>query len=73
MAQHISLKFQNDTANEGFRLISAGLKLSKLPSRNVIGTNGKAVHISLRFRNNAASTPFQLETLGLGLFKLPEQ
>ena len=71
MAQHISLKFQNDTANDGLRLISAGLKLSKLPSRNITGTNGKAVHISLKFDNS--TTAFHLKTLGIGLFKLPEQ
>jgi len=73
MAQHISLKFQNDTANEGLRLMSIGAQISKLPARNITSVNYKGTHISLKFQNNAASTAFQLQTLGIGLSKFPEQ
>lgn len=73
MAQHISLKFQNDTANEGLRLYLFGSKLSKLLIRNAIGTNYKGTHISLRFRNNSSGESLHLQTLGLGIIKLVEQ
>lgn len=73
MAQHISLKFQNNTANDGIRLFTVGLKITKLPSRNVTSVNYKANHISLKFQNNTAATAFQLQTLGIGMAKLPEQ
>lgn len=73
MAQHISLKFQNNTANDGIRLFTVGLKIAKLPVRNITSVNYKATHISLKFQNNTASTAFQLQTLGLGISKLPEQ
>lgn len=73
MAQHISLKFQNNTANEGVRLYLVGLKLSKLPSRNVVGANYKGTHISLRFRNNSSGESLQLQALGVGMVKLLEQ
>ena len=73
MAQHISLKFQNNTTNEGVRLYLVGLKIAKLLSRNATGVNYKGTHISLKFQNNTASTAFQLQTLGIGMAKLPEQ
>lgn len=73
MAQHISIKFQNNTANEGLRLYLVGLKISKLPARNITGVNYKGAHISLKFQNNTASTAFQLQMVGLGIVKLAEQ
>jgi ABC-type Fe2+-enterobactin transport system substrate-binding protein len=73
MAQHLSLKFENNTSNEGLRLYLVGLKIAKLPSRNVTSVNYKGTHISLKFQNNTAATAFQLQTLGIGMVKLPEQ
>ena len=73
MAQHISLKFQNNTASDGIRLYKVGLKIAKLPSRNITSVNYKGAHISLKFQNNTAATAFQLQTLGIGMVKLPEQ
>lgn len=73
MAQHISLKFQNNTASMPFKLYTVGLKIAKLPSRNVTSVNYKGTHISLKFQNNTAATAFQLQTLGIGMAKLPEQ
>jgi len=73
MAQHLSLKFENNTSNEGLRLYLVGLKIAKLPSRNVTSVNCKGTHISLKFQNNTAATAFQLQTLGIGMVKLPEQ
>ena len=73
MAQHISLKFQNNTTNEGVRLYLVGLKIAKLLSRNATGVNYKGTHISLRFRNNSSGEALQLQALGVGMVKLLEQ
>jgi hypothetical protein len=73
MAQHISLKFQNNTTNEGVRLYLVGLKIAKLLSRNATGVNYKGTHISLRFRNNSSGESLQLQALGVGMVKLLEQ
>jgi hypothetical protein len=72
-ANHISLKFQNNTASTPFKLMTIGLKTSKLPQRNLTGVNWTANHISLKFQNNTADTEFQLQMLGLNVVELPER
>lgn len=73
MAQHISLKFQNNTESEGIRLFSVGLKASILPSRNTTSVDLKGDHISLKFQNNTVSEAFVLNDVGLGIVALEEQ
>jgi ABC-type Fe2+-enterobactin transport system substrate-binding protein len=73
MAHHISLKFQNNTASMPFKLYTVGLKLTRLPERNIADVNYHGNHMSLKLQNNTASTGFQLQMLGLGIAKLPEQ
>jgi len=73
MAQHISLKFQNDTAGMGLRLFSVGVKLHMLPERNVTSVNYKGNHVSLKFQNNTVSETFTLKDIGLGVVILTEQ
>jgi len=71
VSQHLSLKFQNNTAGEGLSLRTIGMKLDKLPNRNVERCNWTANHISLKFQNN--TTTFQLQTLGMNIVELTER
>lgn len=73
MAQHISLKFQNNAASTPFKMMSIGLEVHKLPQRNITQVNYTANHLSLKFQNNTAATGFQLQMLGMDLVKLPER
>lgn len=67
MAQHISLKFQNDTANTGFTLRTLGLKTSSLPQHNITKINWVGQHVGIKFQGDA------LYALGLDTKKLTER